>query len=83
NDDGNTALHLAIHRAEEEAIGLLLDYGAAVDVKNVYGKTPLTLIDLCHDAYQSGVWLRLKSIGRSIERRSIFTQTTGDVLIMD
>jgi ankyrin repeat protein len=40
-DTGETALHLAAHRGQLEMIKLLVDRGAPLEVKNVYGGTVL------------------------------------------
>jgi ankyrin repeat protein len=44
DNDGNTALHIAIKlRQNNEIIKLLLDNGADVNIKNKNGKTPLDI----------------------------------------
>lgn len=43
NNKGNTALMLAIILEQQDAIDFLLDAGADLDIKNVYGETARTL----------------------------------------
>jgi ankyrin repeat protein len=45
NDGGNTALHAAAHVKSNELIRLLVDRGAALNVANKRGETPLTVAD--------------------------------------
>lgn len=40
---GTTPLHRAVATFNREAVKLLLDYGAAVDIQDKYGDTPLDL----------------------------------------
>ena len=41
--DGFTPLHLAVQSGKEESVKLLLDCGARLDNKDLFGKTPLHL----------------------------------------
>ena len=41
NIDGNTPLHIAIHKKDEEILNLLLKKGANVNLTNCQGETPL------------------------------------------
>jgi ankyrin repeat protein len=45
NDAGNTALHGAAFIKVDEIVRFLVDKGAALEVKNARGQTPLTLAD--------------------------------------
>ncbi|MBM3776749.1 MAG: hypothetical protein FJW23_00730 [Acidimicrobiia bacterium] len=41
--DGNTALHLAASRGQDQVVRLLVERGAAIDAKNGKGQTPLAM----------------------------------------
>ncbi len=41
--DGTTALHWAVDRSDREAVSLLIDAGAKIDLANRYGVMPLSL----------------------------------------
>ncbi|MBL6621769.1 MAG: ankyrin repeat domain-containing protein [Rickettsiales bacterium] len=43
NEDGNTALHLAVYKENKEIIKILIDYGANVNAQNKDGDTALHL----------------------------------------
>ena len=45
NDVGNTALHAAAHIKSEAIVQLLADRGAAIDVANARGETPVVVAD--------------------------------------
>jgi ankyrin repeat protein len=45
NDAGNTALHGAAHIKSNALVQFLVDHGAAIDVANKRGQTPLTIAD--------------------------------------
>jgi ankyrin repeat protein len=45
NEAGNTALHAAAHIKSNELVQVLVSRGAAIDVANGRGETPLTLAD--------------------------------------
>ena len=45
NDVGNTALHAAAHIKSEAIVQLLADRGAAIDVANARGETPVMVAD--------------------------------------
>ncbi len=43
DDDGNTALHYAVHRENLELVSLLLNYNANIMIRDVHHNTPLGL----------------------------------------
>ena len=45
NDVGNTALHAAAHVKSEAVVQLLAERGAAIDVVNARGETPVLIAD--------------------------------------
>lgn len=49
NNDGNTALHLALKNNRNEAAYILLDMGADTEIANSQGETSRTLIENCWD----------------------------------
>lgn len=50
NNDGDTALHLAVEACNENIVDLLVRKGAPVDIKNYFNKTP---IDIMHDKWKN------------------------------
>jgi ankyrin repeat protein len=43
DNNGNTFLHVAVHKDNEELVKFLIDRGANVNIKNNYGETPLQI----------------------------------------
>ena len=67
NDLGNTALHYAAYNRRDLIVQFLIDHGAKLEVKNIYGETPLWLAEMD---------LQFAAGGLFEVRRS----TTGDLL---
>jgi hypothetical protein len=64
---GQTALHYAAYNRRDQMVQFLIDRGAELEVKNVYGETPLWLAEM---------ELQFAAGGLFEVRRS----TTGDIL---
>eukprot|EP00977_Amphora_coffeiformis_P023334 scaffold13016_cov154-Amphora_coffeaeformis.AAC.7 len=78
NHDGWTALHWAALLRHSKAVELLIDAGAQVNVKNRFGRTPLSLVGFPLDSNQA-----FYSIDDSDVTRVINTKLPSNRRIMD